>query len=66
MDTLTHNVLESDVETEMTALTSEDITEESLSGRDEEELLQNRYMFNCVTCWVGDTYTDYQWCYLLE
>lgn len=30
------------MDTEMTALTSEDITEESLSGGDEVELLQNR------------------------
>lgn len=39
------------MDTEMTALTSEDITDESLGGGDEVELLQNRYAFNSATLW---------------
>lgn len=57
MDTLSQSVAGSDMDTEMTALTSEDITEESLSGGDEVELLQNRYTFNSVTLWFRCTNT---------
>lgn len=45
MDTLTQSAVVSDVDTEMTALTSEDITEEHPRGGDEVEHLQNRYTF---------------------
>lgn len=46
MDTLTQSAVAPDVDTEMTALTSEDITEENPSGGDEVEHLQNRYMLD--------------------
>lgn len=49
MDTLSQRVVGSDMDTEMTALTSEDITEESLCGGDEVELLQNRYTFDSLS-----------------
>lgn len=57
MDTLSQSVVGSDIDTEMTALTSEDITEESLCVGDEVELLQNRYIFNSVIFWVWYTGT---------
>lgn len=46
------------MDTEMTALTSENITEESLCGGDEVELLQNRYTFNSVSLSFRYTVTD--------
>lgn len=52
MDTLSQSVVGSDMETEMTALASEDISEEGLCGGDEVELLQNRCTFTFTTLWV--------------
>lgn len=43
MDTLTEGLVGSDVDTEMTALTPVDITEQNLDASDEMEHLQNRY-----------------------
>lgn len=43
MDALTEDVARSDMDTEMTALTPEDITEQNLEGSDEVEILRNRY-----------------------
>ncbi|KAF1377803.1 hypothetical protein PFLUV_G00204530 [Perca fluviatilis] len=41
MDALTEDVARSDMDTEMTALTPEDITEQNLEGSDEVEILRN-------------------------
>lgn len=49
MDTLSQSVVGSDMDTEMTVLTSEDLTEEYLCGGDEVALLQNRYTSNPST-----------------
>lgn len=43
MDTLTEDFARSDVDTEMTVLQPEDITEQNLEAGDEVENLRNRY-----------------------
>lgn len=43
MDTLTEDFARSDVDTEMTVLTPEDITEQNLEASDDVENLRNRY-----------------------
>lgn len=43
MDTLTEDFVRSDVDTDMTVLQPEDITEQNLEAGDEVENLRNRY-----------------------
>lgn len=51
MDTLTEGMAASDVDAEMTALTPDDINEDSADASDEVEHLQNR--FTCSSCfWI--------------